>query len=292
MKLMKFDVDRSLPMGNLLPVVQYIFEQHLNYRCPLDSYESGSYKCAPDVDTDGTETEWTSEQIVSREKIDDTWDSFDYAPTGSNPPTKENPHIIDEYGYWFGDEEQTNQEAPAKAFFDGDILIIEPIDEDLREMNRISTGDVEKSIRLVHPSLKKYITSIQINPYAEVDLSARAEAMGNSIVIYGDQDPTDVSETIDELPYIMNHEAAHLLDISNNRISKSDDYRRAIESDGNDVSDYAAQTHMLSGIGGRVGNAEDFADACALFSSDPETFRDKHPNRAKIIDDLLKKEMS
>lgn len=213
------------------------------------------------------------------------WNNFEYGD--GDPPTKDNPAIMDEYIYWYGDSDQTSENVAAKAYFHEGTLITEPEDSEIRDMNLISNESVENAIDQVPPVLRQYIEAVQINPYQEADQSARAEAQGNTIIIYGDQEDDIASETEDELPYILNHEAAHLFDQANGRISKSIEYTEAMKSDANHVTDYSEQSMKLSGIGGRVGVAEDFAEAIAKYAEDKNAFKDNFPARTQVIEKYL-----
>lgn len=214
------------------------------------------------------------------------WENSEFN-SGGDVPTKDDPAEIDSYPYWYGDDEQTSEEAPAITYFHNGVQIYAPADPDLRGMNRIGDDAIERAINSVPPKLREYIEAIQINPYAEADMTARAQAEGSTIILFGDQDKYDAKETEEELPYIFNHEAAHLFDQGNKRISATEEYKDAIAADGNHVTSYSEGAMKLDGINGRNGKAEDFAEAVAIYHQDKEAFSKKHPNRAKVLDKIF-----
>jgi hypothetical protein len=227
----------------------------------------------------------SSVDVKSMEK--EKWTKSEFE-NGEEPPTEDNPVEIDSYPYWYGDSDQTEQEASAKTYFHNGVQIYEPLDSELRDMNKISNETIKSAIDQVPPELREHLEAVQINPYQEQDQSARAQAEGNTIIIFGDQEKEDAKETSKELPYILNHEAAHLYDQANDRISKTEEYKMAIKSDGNHVTSYSEQSMKMSGIGGRVGEAEDFAEAVASYVQDKKSFAEKFPARSSIIGKIFK----
>jgi len=223
---------------------------------------------------------------LSDDIVQARWENSEFN-SGGDVPTKDDPAEIDSYPYWYGDDEQTSEEAPAITYFHNGVQMYAPADPDLRGMNRIGDDAIERAINSVPPKLREYIEAIQINPYAEVDMTARAQAEGSTIILFGDQEKYDAKETEEELPYIFNHEAAHLFDQGNKRISATEEYKDAIAADGNHVTSYSEGAMKLDGINGRNGKAEDFAEAVAIYHQDKEAFSKKHPNRAKVLDKIF-----
>ncbi|MCK9568432.1 hypothetical protein M0R72_05790 [Candidatus Pacearchaeota archaeon] len=215
--------------------------------------------------------------------IDAKWAESEFCDGSKKHPTAKNPITVDPWIYWYGDSDLTGQELPAKIYYYMGVLIIEPDDVELREMNRIDNNDIYRAIRRVPTILRNCIDAVQINPYAEEDDSARAQADGATIILFGYQSAEEARETTDELPYIFVHEAAHLYDISNGRISRSDAYREAMSLDGNHASSYSQTNMVMDGIGGRNGKAEDFAESVALYVQYRPKFEKRCPHRAKFI---------
>ncbi len=141
---------------------------------------------------------------------------------------------------------------------------------------------------LLPGKLSKINASFAVSPNKQMAMGSKggfadANYKNNSIVFYASID----GKIPKNIPIgIIAHELAHCFD-KNAKLSFSDEYKKAVQSDNESISDYADRHSAKFTAHSKQKLSEDFADAVRDLVDNPDHFDKVFPNRSKYIRKIL-----